>query len=331
MARQVSMKLGLNGAFATRRWEKPDNIVGLVREVGFPSLEFCADIIDPFFMGDAQFVQEMAVECRAAGVKHGVEIWDLYTGVATHRFHGFSHTDAAPRRRMMEWMLRAMELSVLLGGPRLGGHMDAISVEVMADPSAYNRACAHAYAAWRRLAELGGDLGMKALYVEQMYIPSEIPWTLDQSEVALLAINSEREGVPVYLTVDVGHQAGQAYGMAGDDLDYLAWVRRFGAFCEVIHLQQTSPEGSHHWPFTEEYNAKGHIDMDKFMAALREAHESAADSILAECLPPVTEQRLVLEAIPGSTKSEDTLLEELKLSSEYLYQYLPLEGLVWDV
>jgi hypothetical protein len=71
--------------------------------------------------------------------------------------------------------------------------------------------------------------------------------------------------------------------------------------------------------------------MDKFMAALRESHESAAASPVAACLPPVSEQRLILEVIPGSTKCEDVLLEELRISAEYLTQYVPFAGMVWEV
>ena len=331
MSRSVSIKLGLDGAYATRRWEKPENIVGLVRELGFPCLEFCADLIDPFFLGDRTFQLELAAECRAVAEQVGVEIWNLYTGMCTHRSHGFSHSHVAPRRRMEEWMVLAMQTAVALGGPRLGGHVDAIPVESLQDPVLYGRACANAYAAWRRLAALGKEIGMRALYVEQMYIPSEIPWTLNQTTECLLAINTESEGVPVYVKVDVGHQAGQQYGMQPPDTDYLEWVRRFGAFSEVIHLQQTSPEGSHHWPFTERYNEAGHIDMDKFMAALREAHETAAHSPLISCLDPISDQRLILEVIPGSTKCEDVLLEELKVSAEYLKAWVPWEGLRWEV
>jgi len=329
MSHAVSIRLGLDGAFATRRWEKPENIVRLTREMGYNTLEFCADCLDPFFMGDKQFQLEMAKQARRAAEQESVEIWNLYTGMCTHRCHGLSHSHPAVRRRMVEWMLRAMDISLALGCGRWGGHVDAIPVELLEDGEAYQRACAGAYAEWRKLAELATEKGMKALYVEQMYIPSEIPWLLDQAEEALLAINADREGTPIYLTVDVGHQAGQEYGQQPPDSDYLEWVRRFGAFSEVIHLQQTPPDASAHWPFTPEYNEKGHIEMDKFMAALQESHQSADRSPVASVLEPVTEQRLILEVIPASTKCEDKLVEELTLSAEYLGQFIPPEGLVW--
>ena len=61
-----------------------------------------------------------------------------------------------------------------------------------------------------------------------MYIPSEVPWTLEQGERFLRDANSPH-GCPVRLTLDVGHQAGMHYGLSGPDLDYLEWIRRFAA------------------------------------------------------------------------------------------------------
>lgn len=331
MSREVSIKLGIDAAFATRRWEQPANIVRIARQLGFTCLEYCGDLIDPFFMGDAETRFAMAAEIKATAEAEGIEMWDLYTGMATHRFHGLGHSNPACRQRMAQWVLEACELSAAMGCTRWGGHVDAIPVESLGDPVAYQRAVASLYAQWRDLADQAGEKGMTALYIEQMYVPSEVPWTLAQTAEALLAYNLDREGCRIYTTIDVGHQAGQQYGMQPPDTDYREWVRHYGGFSEVIHLQQTSPDGSHHWPFTEAYNAAGHIDMDEFMTALREGHEAAAEMPLASVLAPVPEQRLVLEVIPGSTKCEDLLLEELRESYEYLSQWIPPEGLTWTV
>jgi sugar phosphate isomerase/epimerase len=282
-------------------------------------------------MGDTAAQMELAAEIKESAAREGVEMWDLYTGMATHRFHGLAHSHPAMRQRMAQWILEACDLARAMGCTRWGGHVDAIPVETLGDPGAYQRAVASLYAQWRDLADQATEKGMTALYLEQMYIPSEVPWNLAQTAEALLAYNLDRPGCRIYTTVDVGHQAGQQYGMEPPDTDYLEWVRHYGAFSEVIHLQQTSAEGSHHWPFTDQYNAAGHIDMDEFMAALEEAHQSAGETPLADVLPPVREQRLILEVIPGSTKCEDQLLAELKTSHEYLSQWIPAEGLSWKV
>src|SRR5437764_1286950 len=131
--RRVHVDIGINGAFLTRRWEEPENWMRLTRELGYPYHSFCADVLDPFFSGDREFQLETAERTRAAARKHGVTIWDVYTGVATHRFHGLSHSDERARRRVRQWILECFDLCRALGTPRLGGHWDAFTVEVLED------------------------------------------------------------------------------------------------------------------------------------------------------------------------------------------------------
>ena len=331
MSRQVTLRLGLDGAFATRRWENPDNIMRITRQVGFDVHEFCADSIDPFFMGDKEFQMNLAAEIKDAAARHGVFICDLYTGMATHRFHGLSHSHPAPRRRAFQWWCEAMDLALAMGTDRLGGHVDAVPVEVWEQPDEYQKAIARIYAQIRELAVIAKDKGMKALYLEQMYTPSEVPWTLPQTAEYLHAVNVENDGVPVYITVDVGHQAGQQYGMSGPDLDYLEWTRQFGAVSEVIHLQQTVPESSSHWPFTPEYNEIGKVEIEPFLAALEESHRRYSSNPLSEVMAPVDCNYLVLEVIPSSTKSETRLIEELTISAQYLHQFIPEKRLEFQV
>ena len=327
MSREIRLHLCLDGAFATRRWEDPDSIMRITREAGFRMHEFCADSIDPFFMGDRQFQMDLARRIRQAAARHDVAIIDLYTGMATHRFHGLSHSHPAPRRRMFQWLCEAMDLALAMGAPRLGGHVDAVSVEVLGQPQEYARVVARLYAQVRELAVIAKDKGLKALYVEQMYVPSELPWTLNQTTAYLVAVNAQNDGVPVYTTVDVGHQAGQQYGMTGSDLDYLEWVRQFGAVSEIIHLQQTPPDASVHWPFTPQYNELGKVEMEPLLEALAQSHTHYASHPLSEVLQPVDCNYLTLEVIPASTKSEERLLEELTVSAQYLHQFVPEEGL----
>lgn len=332
MSRQVHYELGINGAFLTRRWERPGNWMKLTREIGFRNHEFCADVLDPFFSGDREFQLETARQVKAEAARYGVTITDVYTGVATHRFHGLSHSHPAPRQRMKQWILDCCDLCLAMGTDRIGGHWDAISVEVMADPRAYESAIGRVQSIFRELARAARAKGMGALYNEQMYIPSEIPWTLEQTERFLQAVNTDNEGgCPVYITIDVGHQAGMHYGLSGPDLDYVEWCRRFGAVAEIIHLQQTTPDASHHWPFTEEYNKRGDVMIPPILEALEESHFNYANTPLAEVLPPVQRTYLIAEIIPGSTKTEEKLLAELKESAEYLKQFVPDEGLTLTV
>jgi sugar phosphate isomerase/epimerase len=326
--RSVHIDIGINGAFLTRRWEEPENWMRITAELGYPYHSFCADVLDPFFSGDRGYQLEAAGRTRAAAEKYGVTIWDVYTGVATHRFHGLSHSDERVRRRMREWILECYEICAALGTPRLGGHWDAFSVEVLEDSGRTDEAWARVVQQFRELADAAADHGVTALYNEQMYIPSEVPWTLEQSHRFLAETNEGRQGrPPVLLTLDVGHQAGMHYGLQGPDLDYLEWVRRFGAFTEILHLQQTTPDASHHWPFTPEFNDRGHVSVPAVLKALEWSHQHAAENPLSSVLQPCESCILIGEWIPGSTKTEAKLLDELAASARFLRQYVPEGGL----
>jgi len=332
MSRQIAVDIGINGAFITRRWEEPDNWMRLTKEMGYPNHSFCGDVIDPFFSGDKAFQLEQCAEVKAASEKYGVNISDVYTGVATHRFHGLSHSHPSPRARMREWIVEGMDLAIAMGTDCIGGHWDAFSIEVMESEERYEEAWQRIVETFRELARVGKQKGMHAIYQEQMYIPSEIPWTLAQQERFLIEANKDNDGIPVYTTLDVGHMAQMHYGITeGPDLDYLEWIRRYGAFCEVIHVQQTSPDGSHHWAFTEEYNAKGHVDIAKTLAALEESHKNAASSPIADALAVADRCFLIAEIIPGSTKVESKLIEELTISAEYLREFVPEGGITIEV
>ncbi|MBM3458414.1 MAG: sugar phosphate isomerase/epimerase [Armatimonadetes bacterium] len=327
----VLVDIGINGAFLTRRWEEPANWMRLTAELGYSYQSFCADVLDPFFSGDRGYQLEAAAQAREAAARYGVTIWDVYTGVATHRFHGLSHSDPRCRKRMQDWIVECYDLCVALGTPRLGGHWDAFSCEVLESPERTAEAWDRIVGTFRDLAVLAQARGLTALYNEQMYIPSEIPWTLEQSERFLREANMARAGAPVLLTLDVGHQAGMHYGLTGADLDYLEWVRRFGAFTEILHLQQTTPDASHHWPFTEEFNQRGHVRIPALLEALEWSHQHADESPLAGTLAPCDTCILIGEWIPGSTKTEERLLQELRTSARYLREFVPEGGLKLSV
>lgn len=329
MSREVKIDIGINGAFLTRRWEKPENWMRLTKEAGYDFHEFCADLLDPFFSGDKEYQLETAARTREAAQKYGVTITDIYTGVATHRFHGLAHSSPAARERMKTWIVEAMDLALAMGVTKIGGHWDALPVEVLADPRREEAAIDRLHQTFRDLAVVGKEKGMEGIYVEQMYIPSEAPWTLKQAADYLVAVNKDSKGCPVFLTVDVGHQAGMRYGLQGKDLEYEEWLRRFGAACEVIHLQQTTRDASHHWSFTPEANARGEVEMEEVLKALQWSHRHYQEQPWAKYLAPASHTVLVLEYIPGSTTTEEKVIREITEGRRYLGDFIPPEGLIW--
>jgi sugar phosphate isomerase/epimerase len=329
--RTVHVDIGINGAFLTRRWEEPANWMRLTVELGYPYHEFCADVLDPFFSGDTAYQLETAECTKEAAAELGVTIIDVYTGMATHRFHGLSHSHPRVRARMREWIVRCMDIALVMGTDRVGGHWDALSVEVLEDSAEADRVMARTASQFRDLARVAADKGLKALYNEQMYVPSETPWTIEQGYRFLETVNREPVGAPVFLTVDVGHQAGMHYGLGGTDLRYDEWLRHFAPVSEVIHLQQTTPDASAHWPFTPAYNKEGHVDVQVVLAAIEEGHRRFATSPLAEYMEPSERNVLVVEVIPGSTTTEARLLSDLRDTAHYLRRFVPEGGLTFTV
>ncbi|MEO0070205.1 MAG: TIM barrel protein, partial [candidate division WOR-3 bacterium] len=327
LERTVIVDFGINGAFITRRWEEPENFMRLTRECGYEYHEFCADVLDPFFSGDKEYQFKTAREVKKAAEKYQVKITDIYTGVATHRFHGLSHSDPSVRQRMRQWIIEAMDIALEMGTDRLGGHWDAISVEVLNDPKRYEKALQNIYDQFRQITQIAKEKGIKAIYNEQMYLPSEVPWTLEQAEEFLIQVNKDNDGVPLYLTIDTGHQCGHNYGQSAKDRDYLEWIRKFAGVCEIIHIQQTTPEASHHWGFTEEYNRRGHVSIAAVLEAIAYAHNHFEEHQYAKYIKPVDKTILIAEIIPSPTKTEEMVLSELKETAQYLRQYIPEGGL----
>lgn len=330
MTRTLHLDLGVSAVFAARQWTDPDTWLRLTREMGYPWLEFSGDALDPFFAGDRDYQLQTAAAIRTAAARYNVGICNAYTGKATHRFHGLSHPDESVRARMRDWIGRYMELALGMGTDRIGGRWDTIPTEICADPARYAEAKALIHQQFRELAVQAKAQGLAALYNEQMYIPAEYPWTIGSAYEFLTAVNRDNQGVPIYLTVDTGHMAGVHYGSQGDDLDYRAWLRHFAPVAENIHLQQTSPTTSSHWPFTDEANAKGHVRVDEVLAAIRTGHETWADNPLSSIMAPVRQTILVMEVIPGSTTRPERLLADLGESARHIRRFLPEGGLDWE-
>ncbi|MBE7552276.1 MAG: TIM barrel protein [Anaerolineales bacterium] len=330
MSRSLHLDLGLSAVFAARQWAEPETWLRLTRELGYPWLEFSGDALDPFFSGDLAYQMQTAQQICTAAEKYNVRIPNAYTGKATHRFHGLSHPDESVRSRMRDWIVTYMDLALAMGTDRIGGRWNTIPTEECADPARYAEAKALIHRQFRELAMIAKDKGLAAIYNEQMYIPAEYPWTIESTYEFLEAVNRDSQGVPIYLTIDTGHMAGMHYGAAGDDLDYRAWLRHFAPVCENVHLQQTTPTTSSHWPFTAAYNTKGHVRVEEVLAAIRRGYAAWPDNPLSKFMTPVRQTILVIEVIPGSTARPEILLADLRESAQHVRQFVPEGGLEWE-
>lgn len=325
---RIRVDIGLNTCCFTRRWEHPENWLKLSKKAGYDYVQIDSDALDPFFSGDKQYQLATAKTLKDLAEEQNLTLTGYYTGMASYRFHGLSHEDKSVRGRMKQWVVDSMDIALAMGAKKVGGRVDAYSVETLSDPGRYRERLADTIAAYRELSCIGKEKGLEALEVEQMYVPSLAPYTIVQTEEYLRAMNKGNEGCRLGVTVDIGHCASQNYGGSGKDLLYEEWLKNFGAVCEEIHIQQTRRTSSAHWPFTKKYNEMGDMQVEHVLEALRWSHEHYEKQSFSEYLAPVEKNILILEYLPGTTETEEEILDNIGESARYLRQYIPEQGVL---
>ena len=323
----MHIDIGLNTCCFTRRWEEPQNWIKLTKEAGFEYFQLDSDMLDPFFSGDREYQIKTAKEVKEYALQYQIEPTAYYTGTASYRFHGIAHSQKAPRLKMKQWIEEAMDIALAAGMTKVGGRFDAYSVETLEDKNRFEKQLQHSVELYRELAAIGKEKGITEIELEQMYVPSLYPYTMQQTEDYLMRLNENNPGCRLSTTVDVGHMASGSYGGTGEDLLYEAWLAKFSPVSEDIHLQQTKRNKSSHNPFTEKDNQEGEIRIEHLLESIRKGHEQYGNQPLAEYLPAVKRNLLILEYIPSTTQTEEEILDNIGESARYLRKFIPKGGI----
>lgn len=304
-----NFQLGLDLSFAKKRWPEPELWIDITRnQLGIRHLEFDSDFLDPLFLRESSW-RPAANEIRKLAADADLEIHNYFTGEMTHCVNLLSHPRPDFRADGMLWCEKALQVATSLGAGGLGGHFDTISSAEVANPKRYSERIDNLVESAKHLARLAAKLGHKYLLWEQIYAPSEIPYTLAQTEDFFQRANADNPGaVPVELVTDLGHMCCQNFPHTREDADPYEWLRRFGKITRVVHLQQCDGTGSPHWPFTPEYNAKGIINPKQVIDALT---ESGADNVL-----------LCFEIFFSLSKNDGQVLDALLRSVDYWREFI---------
>ncbi|MGZ4168542.1 MAG: sugar phosphate isomerase/epimerase family protein [Solirubrobacteraceae bacterium] len=290
----MRLTLGINNCFAVKRWPRPDEWAQVVREqLELDVVQHCLDLTD--LSADVD-LDAQAVRDACAGA--GLRLHSVFTGLVAYSANLMLAPEATERRRGFDLWSRAIRFAAGAGAVSVGGHVGSLSRRDADD--ADRRALL-----WSevriRLAELSGlasRQGLGALLVENMACDRE-PCRIPEIESLLAAADADHAAIT--LCLDVGHQC--VSGAAGDEADPYAWLRRLGRRTTVVHLQQSDADGDHHWPFTEEYNARGRIRAEAVLDALA---ASGAEEVA-----------LVLEVVPPFEADDGRVLRELRESVLY--------------
>jgi len=303
----TKLKLGVDISFAKKRWPEPEAWLDIVsNRLGVKYVEFDSDFLDPLYISEPTRT-DMALEIRRLAQRHKVEIHNYFTGGMTHCVNLLSHPDERIRQDGLRWCEEAIDVASKLGCRGIGGHFDTISSRDLNDPERYNLLLEHLISSFRHLSYVAREKGQDFILWEQMYSPSEVPYTIRQAEELMQRVN-DGAGVDIFLTIDTGHACCHNFDHQEEDVDPYNWLRTFAPISPVVHIQQTNREESCHWPFTSKYNEMGIIEAEKVIDAI---HASGAKEVF-----------LMLEIFFGLGQSDEQVLDEMTESVEYWRKYV---------
>ena len=293
--------LGFNCNCFTNRYDEPEEWTRICAEMGIRYVMFNIDLIDPYWPWDVQ--KRLCDRTLAACAKHGITIRCSFGGHHGHQ-HYLGHPEEECRRAAEQLFRKAIRQTAYLGGKSFGTCFAILTVRCHNDPELRKNILEDAIQAYHRLAEYAAEVGLKALAYEMTSVPRETCATFEENDYVLARCSDM--AVPMRICLDLGHR-----NMAGtqEEQDHLAWIRRYGARCDVIDCQQTDLSASHHWPFMEANNKKGIIRGDEVVAAIQ---VSGAEEIL-----------LAFELrTPAYHPQEYTHLDNLRASVNYWRQWV---------
>lgn len=261
--------LGFNCNCFTNRYDEPSEWTRLCSELGVRNVMFNIDLIDPWWSWDVQkhLCDETLNECA----RRGISIRCSFGGHHGHQ-HYLGHPDKAGRRQAEKFFRRAIRQTAYLGGKSFGTCFAIQTVRSNNDPDLRKKNIEDALAAYERLARYAKRRGLKALAYEMTSIPRETCANFEENDYVLK--RGQKFAIPLRVCLDLGHRN---MGGTPEEQDHLAWIRRYGKYCDVIDCQQSDLSGSHHWPFTEENNRRGIIRGDEVVRAIE---ESGAEEIM---------------------------------------------------
>ena len=299
----MQVRLGINTCFAVKRWPLAAEWIPIVRDrLGLGLVQHSFDLVPAgWHLADAEALARTIASA-------GLELHSTFTGLAAYSDNLLLGPEPAGRAASAGWFDAAVQWTAAAGGVATGGHVGAFSVADWTDPVRRAKLWADLQASLTGLAGTASNAGLEYLMIENLAAARE-PSTMTM--IRDLLMTGDEEHVPIRLCLDVGHMC--VAGTVGADRDPYAWLRELGRDAPVIQLQQTDPDGDHHWPFTSERNAIGRIDADRILAALEDG--------------AVDETALVLEVIPAFEQDDDAVLDDLVASADYWREALVRHGL----
>jgi hypothetical protein len=206
---QTRLFLALDNCVASKRWCEVSEWMRVVGDLGLHCVEASADNeIDPLYSCSAfldDWVQQVGLESERTGIR----VVNCYSGHGTYSTLGLAHHDARVRAHLRENWFRPMLRTAGALGAGIGFFAHAFSERMLRDRDLYDQAYRTLTDDLQSISCDAQAAGVQTCGVEQMYTPHQVPWTIAGTAEFLRGVNARSDGLPVYITLDTGHQSGQ--------------------------------------------------------------------------------------------------------------------------
>jgi sugar phosphate isomerase/epimerase len=225
-------------------------------------LHYTFDLLDPGWPARAR--RAMAARVRRAADEFGLTIHSAQLGLAWYAYNGLLHPDPTGRAMAREWWRRAIDTSVEIGVPAVGGPPGALSVAAAAAPGAEDTAHAALRADLAAISQDAAAAGLTALLVEPTPLPRELPHTIAQAQRLTRDLQG-RLAVPIRWVLDVGHALYRP--LNGDEITLERWIDALQDDIGLLHLQNHDFQSDAHWGWPD---PRGAFDVAAFARTVRD-------------------------------------------------------------
>jgi D-erythrulose 1-phosphate 3-epimerase len=266
----MKLSLGVNLGFAINKYFEPEVWPKVVREMGVDRVQFVADVLNPLLPDD--WVNKQIEKTLVSMDENGIRVTSVFTSAFT-RINHLMHPDPDARKFYVKFFKRLFEIGSRLGATSGGSHFGIMTFKDYEDPDRRKYLIDEGVKNWQKVSKYGADCGFDFITFEPMSVEREMANTVADSLYLMNRVN-ENAKVPMKLIIDIGHAPHP------DEWDPYPWLEKAGKYSPIIHLQQTQFGKSLHWPFTEEYNQKGHIKGEKVIESLKRGGAEECELIL---------------------------------------------------
>ncbi len=257
--------LSLNTNPLVNRFAEPADLIETVaRDLRIRDLQLTHEFINPSW--PAATIRRLTREMCAAMARTGVRVTSGMTG-PYGRLNHFGHPDAEVRRYYVDWFRTFADIAADLGAASVGTQFAIFTYRDWHDPTRREALTRIAIDCWAEVAEHARAAGLSYLFWEPMSVGREFGHTIAEALALQGRLSAAGIAIPMWMMADIDH--GDVTSADPADFDPYAWARAVPRVSPIIHIKQSLMDKGGHRPFTPEHNARGRIQPEPLLAAVR--------------------------------------------------------------